>query len=201
MAPIGGNRRQQRRVQNPFDWRLSLCRRGGQSDGGRAAAAWAHALQLSQSPLELSHSSMQPLDLSIPSIRCSSSGLGPRRISGPGASSRLVIPGARGGREQHFGRPGPQRQQRPPCLLRLAIRCQRCQLAAADRDPVARELRQVQPCAGPFVWIRGIVHPPSDLLAAADHRGGGATETGFRARRDRLYGAEHPSQSGNRNGR
>ena len=50
-------------------------------------------LEVCQSALQHGDVACETFDLSIARVRCSSSGRGPRRISGPGRSGRSVMPG------------------------------------------------------------------------------------------------------------
>jgi len=89
----------------------------------------------------------ETLDLSIASVRCNSSGRGPRRIRGPGASPRGVM--ARGvllAREatQDGGHgAGPQSHDGLPGFADLRVGRHRGQFALPKRDPVLGQLARV----------------------------------------------------------
>src|SRR6185437_7748720 len=159
--------------------RSTASSRAGPSSCPAAAAAIASALQLGplqlgEALLELGNPANEALDLSIARVRCSSSGRGPRRCSGPGASLRSVtLP--RRGRDavQHgTGGSGPECHHRLPALLCLPVRGEGGKLALPQRDPVARQLVQAGAARFGRIASPALAHASSILLIAAARRPG-----------------------------
>ena len=129
-------------------------------------------------------------DLSIASVRCSSSGRGPRRISGPGvrriggsgALGSPVMPGRRPwlrrGPQHRRHRPCPQRRHGLPPFPHRRVRSQGAQFALPQVDPIARQRAGVRrrgfrrvPCLAPGLASRIVrlgvhCHTAFSLLAA-----------------------------------
>ena len=127
-----------------------------------ARAGWSASFQSGEAGFQGEDAAMETFDLSIARVRCSSSGRGPRRRNGPGASVRSLIArwrgfgararrrgtGARHGAERRIDRPlggpGPERGQGLPTLLRLPVGGERGELALPESNPVAGERGRVR---------------------------------------------------------
>jgi hypothetical protein len=133
---------------------------------GFAGSGAFHALgELGQSVFQSGDVARETFDLSIASVRCSSSGRGPRRIRGPGVSVRSVMSRsvllARQA-TQHGGHgPGPQGHDSLPGLADLRVGGHGGKFALPQRDPVLRQFAWVRHirCSG-LTWIVVAEYPP-----------------------------------------